>query len=117
MCQQTNFDRARHNSQGQVVWDRNLASLSLASSAPSANAHRRIAHAEPTRPHRASGLACSDTQGVQSHHPGRCVLLRRSLMSWLTLSSRCHSSFWHLHQWSSGRIHRCHRCDPGSIPG
>ena len=20
------------------------------------------------------------------------------------------------HQWSSGRIHRCHRCDPGSIP-
>ena len=20
-------------------------------------------------------------------------------------------------QWSSGRIHRCHRCDPGSIPG
>ena len=21
------------------------------------------------------------------------------------------------HQWSSGRIHRCHRCDPGSIPG
>ena len=22
-----------------------------------------------------------------------------------------------LHQWSSGRIHRCHRCDPGSIPG
>ena len=23
----------------------------------------------------------------------------------------------HKHQWSSGRIHRCHRCDPGSIPG
>ena len=23
----------------------------------------------------------------------------------------------HMHQWSSGRIHRCHRCDPGSIPG
>ena len=23
----------------------------------------------------------------------------------------------HEHQWSSGRIHRCHRCDPGSIPG
>ena len=23
----------------------------------------------------------------------------------------------HLHQWSSGRIHRRHRCDPGSIPG
>ena len=23
----------------------------------------------------------------------------------------------HQHQWSSGRIHRCHRCDPGSIPG
>ena len=22
-----------------------------------------------------------------------------------------------LHRWSSGRIHRCHRCDPGSIPG
>ena len=22
----------------------------------------------------------------------------------------------HQHQWSSGRIHRCHRCDPGSIP-
>ena len=22
-----------------------------------------------------------------------------------------------MHQWSSGRIHRCHRCDPGSIPG
>ena len=21
------------------------------------------------------------------------------------------------HQWSSGRIQRCHRCDPGSIPG
>ena len=21
------------------------------------------------------------------------------------------------HQWSSGRIHRCHPCDPGSIPG
>ena len=21
------------------------------------------------------------------------------------------------HQWSSGRIHCCHRCDPGSIPG
>ena len=21
------------------------------------------------------------------------------------------------HQWSSGRIHRCHRCDPGSISG
>ena len=21
------------------------------------------------------------------------------------------------HQWSSGRIHRCHRCDPGSIRG
>ena len=21
------------------------------------------------------------------------------------------------HQWSSGRIHRCHRCDLGSIPG
>ena len=21
------------------------------------------------------------------------------------------------HQWSSGRIHRCHQCDPGSIPG
>ena len=21
------------------------------------------------------------------------------------------------HQWSSGRIHPCHRCDPGSIPG
>ena len=21
------------------------------------------------------------------------------------------------HQWSSGRMHRCHRCDPGSIPG
>jgi hypothetical protein len=21
------------------------------------------------------------------------------------------------HQWSSGRIHRCHRCDSGSIPG
>ena len=21
------------------------------------------------------------------------------------------------HQWSRGRIHRCHRCDPGSIPG
>ena len=20
------------------------------------------------------------------------------------------------HQWSSGRMHRCHRCDPGSIP-
>ena len=24
---------------------------------------------------------------------------------------------WDWHQWSSGRIHRCHRCDPGSIPG
>ena len=23
----------------------------------------------------------------------------------------------HQHRWSSGRIHRCHRCDPGSIPG
>ena len=23
----------------------------------------------------------------------------------------------HQHQWSSGRIHCCHRCDPGSIPG
>ena len=23
----------------------------------------------------------------------------------------------HEHQWSSGRIHCCHRCDPGSIPG
>ena len=22
-----------------------------------------------------------------------------------------------MHRWSSGRIHRCHRCDPGSIPG
>ena len=22
-----------------------------------------------------------------------------------------------MHQWSNGRIHRCHRCDPGSIPG
>ena len=21
------------------------------------------------------------------------------------------------HPWSSGRIHRCHRCDPGAIPG
>ena len=25
--------------------------------------------------------------------------------------------FFQQHQWSSGRIHRCHRCDPGSIPG
>ena len=24
---------------------------------------------------------------------------------------------YHWHQWSSGRIHCCHRCDPGSIPG
>ena len=23
----------------------------------------------------------------------------------------------HQHQWSSGRKHRCHRCDPGSTPG
>ena len=23
----------------------------------------------------------------------------------------------YVHQWFSGRIHRCHRCDPGSIPG
>ena len=22
-----------------------------------------------------------------------------------------------LHPWTSGRIHRCHRCDPGLIPG
>ena len=28
---------------------------------------------------------------------------------WLTGAQR--------HQWSSGRIHCCHRCDPGSIPG
>ena len=27
------------------------------------------------------------------------------------------SQMGHEHQWSSGRIHRCHRCDPGSIPG
>ena len=27
------------------------------------------------------------------------------------------ASRFHQHQWSSGRIHRCHRCDPGSIPG
>ena len=26
----------------------------------------------------------------------------------------CHNC---MQQWSSGRIHRCHRCDPGSIPG
>ena len=25
--------------------------------------------------------------------------------------------YTHQHRWSSGRIHRCHRCDPGSIPG
>ena len=32
----------------------------------------------------------------------------------------CHGSFTQntqQHQWSSGRIHRCHRCGPGSIPG
>ena len=29
----------------------------------------------------------------------------------------CQFLEWHWHQWSSGRIHRCHRCDPGSIPG
>ena len=39
------------------------------------------------------------------------------------LSHRRHRSptqprrFLPAHQWSSGRIHRCHRCDPGSIPG
>ena len=27
------------------------------------------------------------------------------------------SGLHHWHQWSSGRIHRCYRCDPGSIPG
>ena len=33
---------------------------------------------------------------------------------WSGGSSRCELC---KHQWSSGRIHRCHRCDPGSIPG
>ena len=29
----------------------------------------------------------------------------------------CRANRIQMHQWSSGRIHRCHRCDPGSIPG
>ena len=40
----------------------------------------------------------------------------------IILHHRGFRSLWHSglgtqHQWSSGRIHRCHRCGPGSIPG
>ena len=54
---------------------------------------------------------------------------------WVCLRRLCHAAktkkeykgIWSLyesspkifqrHQWSSGRIHRCHRCDPGSVSG
>ena len=46
-------------------------------------------------------------------------VLRRLPLARRTYTTR--RKFWrrftHLQQWSSGRIHRCHRCDPGSIPG
>ena len=33
----------------------------------------------------------------------------------MNFKSTCSHNQWH--QWSSGTIHRCHQCDPGSIPG
>ena len=35
----------------------------------------------------------------------------------MKLVIRFDTQLGHEHQWSNGRIHRCHRCDPGSIPG
>ena len=36
---------------------------------------------------------------------------------WCQSSRSCPAARAQLHRWSNGRIHRCHRCDPGSIPG
>jgi hypothetical protein len=41
----------------------------------------------------------------QRHHGNACAR-----------DSGLHPEDIQQHQWSSGRIHRCHRCDPGSIP-
>ena len=42
--------------------------------------------------------------------------LLRNCMPRLKSMAPC-SKMQQQHQWSSGRIHRCHRCDPGPIPG
>ena len=41
-------------------------------------------------------------------------LNQRKSNKYVSLSSDCLTA-WRC--WSSGRMHRCHRCDPGSIPG
>ena len=56
-------------------------------------------------------LVC--TSGWQSRQEGETQV--ESMIADWTIGTQPTPS--HQHQWSSGRIHRCHRCDPGSIPG
>ena len=67
--------------------------------------------------------ACTDT-GRQAHlEPMHLTKVPKYIISVMTYPgdelihmAACGCVFVR-HQWSSGRIHRCHRCDPGSIPG
>ena len=74
------------------------------------------------------GLPDSESGVITVTPQDRCSAIAKHIwgsVSWLrpgkrrTNASYVHDGALHIvrHQWSSGRIHRCHRCDPGSIPG
>ena len=59
-------------------------------------------------------------QTSSSSRLGRCFLniLRWALVGMMRKRTpHRHDQGHQQHQWSSGRIHRCHRLDPGSVPG
>jgi hypothetical protein len=64
---------------------------------------------------RASGML-TQGQGNGSGPRGRCPIGYWIVGSW-DKETMGRAGSRAEHQWSSGRIHRCHRCDPGSIPG
>ena len=45
------------------------------------------------------------------------ILHLLKILKTLVLKDRMRCKHIPQHRWSSGTIHRCHRCDPGSIPG
>ena len=62
-------------------------------------------------------LAKESAPQARTHSPGRAFWGKGRQAFWSQVSMHPPTADHLKHRWSSGRIHRCHRCDPGSIPG
>ena len=69
----------------------------------------RALHRTPARTLRPSGRRC----WLQAQVHTDAGSSPAAAVRWWLCTFLGHQMHW----WSSGRIHRCHRCDPGSIPG